>query len=338
MKISAFYGSLYPPGSQDTPKLSGVATTIKNSGFNTVIFSLIHIGSPVNCWTNPAGKKECQVLGDLIYNNTDVNHVPDRIATNGAVVMDYVGIDPTCDWAHYMTEMKTGGVEKIYLSIGGGSPVADFTTIATDIMEYQIVAGKKEPYIPTDSDLYKNFAALRKYLPMVDGIDLDQEEGTDQSMIDAMIAVGNMAIIVGFKEITITPPFDYYLDCYQAAGEAINTFASNNAGNKVNGAVSRIQLQLYSGIYTYPKCMTTWEATAKAIGAKGGGANPILAVGANANGKDEAALYADFNQYSGNYGSGGFVWQYGFMASNLAQYYQAMERGLTGGSWPPASS
>ena len=328
MTLSAFYGGLYGPGSSSSPKLGDAVSGITASDFNTVILSLFHIGSPANCWTGSGGTKHCQKYGDIVFNNT-----PDIVATDGAVQSDWVG---GSGWADDMNTLKAGGVDKIYLSFGGGSPVVDFTTIAENIMQYEDPGKKTGPYIPTDSNLYENFVALRAYLPMVDGIDLDQEESTDQSTTDAMIAFGNMAVAVGFQEVTLVPPFNFYQDCYQAAGEAINAYAAGMTP-PLNGAVTRIGLQLYSGGFEYPSCMTSWAATAQNISAAGGGQCPVLMVGANADGESEHGIYATFNQYTTSYGAGGFIWRYDFIDSSLTCYEQAMTIGLSSGAWPPVS-
>lgn len=321
MSISAFYGSLYPSGSNSTPQLNAsTVAQITASGFDTVIFSLMHIGRP------GVGSQQ---LGDLVYNNT-----PDVVATGGVIQTSFVG-QPGSDWAYYMSQLKAGGVKKIYISIGGGSPVQDYGTIA-GIMQYTDPTNQTGPYIPTTSNLYQNFQALYTYLPMVDGIDLDQEEGNSQTYTDAMTALGNMALAVGFPEVTLVPPFDSYVQCYTDAGVAINTYGTAMA-TPLAGAVTRIGLQLYGGC-----SVSTWALVPATIGTAGGGANPVMTVGASAQGASTTDINNTFGSYVSGFGTtpiaGGFIWEYDYIQSSPACYQQAMALGLAGNTnWPPAS-
>lgn len=324
MSVSAFYGGIYPPGSSATPILDAATTgRIAASGFDTVIFSLMHV--------SPA--KDTQLLGDLVF-----NEAPNIVATGGVIQQSLMGPSGG-DWAYYMNQLKAGGVQKIYISFGGGS-VQDYYNIST-IMRYAEPFTQTGPYIPTDSNLYKNFVALKAYLPMVDGIDLDQEEGTSQNFTDAMTAFGNMALQVGFGEITMVPPSDdnytgSYIDCYTNAGVAINQFGTAMA-NPLNGAVTRINLQLYGGC-----TVSNWSSVPATIGAAGGSANPVMTVGANAEGASTTSINTTFNGYAQNFGpvaiDGGFFWEYSYIAGSLACYQQAMMLGLAADTnWPPAS-
>lgn len=321
MPVSAFYGSLYPSGSSSTPQLNAsTVSLITASGFDTVIFSLMHIGRP------GVGNQQ---LGDLVFNNT-----PDIVATGGVIQTSFVG-QPGSDWAYYMNQLKAGGVKKIYISIGGGSPVQDYGTIAS-IMQYTDPGNQTGPYIPANSNLYQNFAALCAYLPMVDGIDLDQEEDITQTYTDAMTALGNMALAVGFPEVTLVPPFDSFLQCYSNAGVAINTYGAAMT-TPVNGAVTRIGLQLYGGC-----SVNAWSSVPETIGAAGGGANPVLTVGASADGASTTDINNTFYNYTAGFGdtpiAGGFIWEYDYIESSPACYQQAMMLGLAGNTnWPPAS-
>jgi hypothetical protein len=320
MAISAFYGGLGPPGDKsNTPLDQNTVNAITGSGFNTVIISLFHIGRP-----GIPG----QALGDIVFNS------PDIVATNGEIQTGYVG-SPGSDWAYYLTQLKAGGIEKIYLSFGGGDPVEDYTTIANSIMQYE-GPGNQNPYIPESSNLYQNFLALKTYLPMVDGIDIDQEESSGQAYTDAMTAFGNMALSVGFNEITLVPPWDNYLDCYKNAGCAIASFGATLQGSP---GITRIGLQLYGGC-----SVNAWTDVPQNITNSGGNSSPVpvLYVGATAQGASPADINNTFYNYLPTIGSvsidGGFIWEYNYISDNLSCYLQAMNDGLNGNNnWPPAS-
>lgn len=328
MSISAFYGGLGPiTDTTNTPLTQDLVNTITASGFNTVIISLFHIGR------TGVGS---QITGDIIFNHSD-----DVVATDGTIQTGYVG-QPGSDWAFYLNQLKAGGIEKIYLSFGGGGGVQDYTTIVNDIMAYQNSATDSGPYIPQSSNLYQNFVALKQYFPMVDGIDIDQEENPTQQYADAMTALGKMAIEVGFNEITMVPPFDSFAACYLVSAISINMYAAA-LPNPVN-AITRIGLQIYG------ECtVANWADVPAAIGISSfTNQNPLMYVGATAAGatpksppattKDVYKIFKGYLPFGTVPIDGGFIWQYTFIESSLLCYEQAMNAGLSGvTSWPPSS-
>ncbi|HEX6039469.1 hypothetical protein, partial [Longimicrobium sp.] len=209
---------------------------------------------------------------------------------------------------------------------------------------------------PHDSVLYRNVQALRAYLPMVDGIDIDQEEGTDQRHTDAMTAFGIMARSVGFKEITYAPPFDDTRASYHAAAQAINAFALQSEGLEIGtttypysglaypashppvpaslkGFSTRMGLQYYSGGFDTGN-VTRWETAAEAIGAAGGGTAPVLLIGATGWSPDStpvspADMRSFFQQFPSPAWAGGFIWDYGAIHSDLTGYRKAIDAGVT---------
>ena len=302
--ITSFYGegTLVPRALQPQIK------TIKASGFNCVIFGLFHIGAPRPPKTTPQ-------LGEIIFNDPS-------IVANAQV-------SPTFDaWVEQMTELKNsagGKVDKIYFSFGGGG-VVDFATIADRIMQHDAASGW---HIPEQSWLYKNFQALAdKFKGVVDGIDMDQEEGTGPKYINAMTALGKMAFDVGFEEVTLVPPFNRYLACYEAAAKAINEHAANH--NKT-GYVTRLGLQFYSGEFDQSD-IATWQAAADQIGAAGKGAAPVLLLGAIASPArphTPAEVQSFMAQFPSSSWAGGFIWRFQYIEQHgLAAYSQAIVDGL----------
>ena len=345
--ISAFYGSLYPNPNPAVPSFKptlddALVSQIQDSGFTTVILGLFHVaGNP-----QPAPPPATHLLGDIIFNQGP------SVVSGGVIQTSAVGTDPSSDWAHYLNALKsTGSVDKIYLSFGGGSPVEDFTLIISSFLQYLDPTTSCGPYIPCNSSLYLNFQALRTYLPMVDGIDIDQEEGTDSSYIDAMTAFGIMARSVGFGEITYAPPFDSTLAAYQAAAQAINAFALQSASLTIGGTVypysdfaypagsaptpaslpgfsTRLGLQYYSGGFESTD-VASWLTAATAIGSAGGGNAPQLLIGASGwYSNPPGNMVAFFQQYPDPAWAGGFIWDFNAITGNLSGYQNAIQTGL----------
>ena len=117
---------------------------LKDSGFTTVEAWALHVSD----------------TGDFSFNDTP-------IVQNA----EYVG-DP--GWPAALAGLKQGGgVTELYFSIGGWG-VADFANIQ-QLIEQQGSG--------PSSILHRNFAALQSAIPVIDGIDFDDEDNYDQNTI-----------------------------------------------------------------------------------------------------------------------------------------------------------
>ena len=175
-------------------------TDFENSGFNTLILGLFHIGR-----SDAPGPKN---VGDIIFNDGLT------VVHDGVYQFD-------SSWNTELQLLKDSGkVDHIYCSIGGASNVIfDFRTIQL-LIDGPPKGQPKNPYVTygtgPNSTLYKNFSALRKAMPAVDGIDMDNEE-TFAVSTDTMQKFCVMLIELGFK-ITYCPFTDqsYWNECFYA--------------------------------------------------------------------------------------------------------------------------
>ncbi|HEX6041488.1 hypothetical protein, partial [Longimicrobium sp.] len=119
-RLSAMYASLYPKASGYTPVLDDdLVTAIGDSGFTTVILGLFHVAAAPASPPSPGS----HLLGDIVFNQGPA------VVSNGTIQTSVVGTGS--DWAHYLHHLKrSGSVDRIYLSFGGGS-VRDFRNIAS---------------------------------------------------------------------------------------------------------------------------------------------------------------------------------------------------------------
>lgn len=298
--LSSFYGE----GDLNVTNLTPTRiSSIASSGFSSVIFGLFHV----------TGGKGAGTLGEVFYNETplDLNVSNDKSLKS---------------WAQSIQHLKDAGIKKVYFSFGGGS-VGDYENIS-NIMMYKDPTTKTGPYIPQSSFLYQNFLSLKQYFPMVDGIDVDEEEGVDA---DVITAFGNMAFDVGFNELSYAPPFSRSLNNYKAAAIATNAYAKNSQKNAIEGFVTRLNLQCYSdiGLSDIPK----WESVATQIGTAGGGSKPSILIGAaTADNPKPSDLNAFFKGFSQAGSDGGFLWNYSGVKDTLSQSNKAMLKGLSGES------
>jgi hypothetical protein len=173
----------------------GVIDQLRSSGMTTVVAWAVHVNE----------------AGDLIFNDQ-------------AIVRDgeYVG-DP--GWPVTMKKLKAqpSSVERLLFSIGGWE-TGDFNRI-----QKLIAAGGLEP----EGILYRNFAALKKVMPWIDGIDFDDEE-----LYDAETTTGLALMLheVGFT-VTFCPYSneEFWIGCLAQLNE------------KHPGLVSGFNLQCYAG-------------------------------------------------------------------------------------------
>src|SRR5262249_44527117 len=87
-----------------------------------------------------------------------------------------------------------GTISKLYLSIGGGGDVVDFTTIQ------RIYTNNGNSF--NNTSLLKNLVVLRQAFPAIDGIDMDCEDIYDQA---SFVAFCKLVHEIGFEEITFSP-------------------------------------------------------------------------------------------------------------------------------------
>jgi hypothetical protein len=180
-----------------------VIDDLKQSGFYTVVAWAVHV----------------QVNGNLVFNDP-------------IIVQDgkYVG-NP--EWPVLLAELKQDvtSVKRLLFSIGGWG-VQDFPNIKALIFpnpgDYP-----NNPQIGPDTILYRNFQALKKAIPAIDGIDFDDETLYDQP---TTVAFSQMLNTLGYH-VTFCPYVvaDFWIDClYQ-----LNTTTPN--------LVTGFNLQCYAG-------------------------------------------------------------------------------------------
>jgi len=146
----------------------------------------------------------------------------------------YIGDQLWPKFAHDLKNMKRGKVQRITLSIGS-SNFGDFQNLKA-LVDAQ-GTGKK-------SILYKDFAALKKALP-VDAIDLDDENGYDsESTIKFALMLGGLGY-----HVTMNP---YTNSTYwKSVVSQINT--------QMPGVVDGIHLQTFAGGSGNSPCSSTWD-------------------------------------------------------------------------------
>lgn len=175
---------------------SAVIDDLKGSGFTTVVAWCIHVDTG----------------GDLIFNN------PPAIVSNGR----YIG-DP--GWPARLADLKQGGsVNRLLFSVGSGGS-QDFTNIK------QLIQSQGTG---PDSMLYQNFKALLAAIPVIDGIDFDDEDLLDQ---DTIVSFALMLQSIGYREVTFCPYMDisFWVNCLY------------EIDSKAPGLVTGFNLQCYAG-------------------------------------------------------------------------------------------
>jgi hypothetical protein len=174
-----------------------VINPLRTSGMTTVVAWALHV-SPT---------------GDLIYNDKTIVIVRDG---------RYVGAP---QWPELMQRLKVEptSVKRLLFSIGGWKS-GDYKIIRKLI---------KEQGTGPKSILYRNFAALKKTIPGIDGIDFDDEELYDPGVT---IPLALMLHEIGFT-VTFCPytELEFWVEC----------LAKLNGQHP--GLVSGFNLQCYSG-------------------------------------------------------------------------------------------
>lgn len=203
--------AVYAGGPLGPTEISQNLSATQQAGWTTIILSLFHIGRP------DIG----QIYGDIIFNGSPM------VVTEGKYVAD-------SSWPGYVAQLKQQShVTQIYASVGGGSPVQDFTTIQT------IYHDNNNSFDGTW--LMKNFQVLRDTFPAIDGIDMDCEDNYDQP---SFVAFCEMLIGMGFA-ITFCP----YTDLPSNVNPNLGFWEASLAAIEENnsGAVKWWNLQGYDG-------------------------------------------------------------------------------------------
>ena len=166
--LAAFAQGITYPGSN----LVAATPIIQQSGWNTIIFGLFHIGR-IN---HPP-----QIAGDIYFNDT-------LIISQGR----YVG-DPS--WPNAISKLKGGSVTTLLASFGGAKGwVFDFTTIQS------IYESNHNSFDGTN--LQTNLAEFsRIFFPAITTIDMDNEDNYD---VPSFVAFCEMLIKMAFT-ITFCP-------------------------------------------------------------------------------------------------------------------------------------
>lgn len=186
-------------------------TTLKGSGFTTVIVFAIHVD-----YDSSTGNIAIRLNGEP--GQASANLVT-YIASSGTAT--YVG-DP--DWPGTLASLKTGttSVNRILLCLGGWG-TSDFQNIQTILT----ASGGKAALTTT-------FATLHSGIGCVDGIDFDDES---LYSVDTNVALAGVLNQAGFTTVTMCP----YTEIYTW----IQTIIDINT--EYPGFVSGINLQCYAG-------------------------------------------------------------------------------------------
>lgn len=322
---------LYAEGYSSSAFIDQYANDIKNSGFNRLIIGLLHIGNP---------KNKGQAYGDILLNSGDNDLIIHEGSLNPA----------NSAWPKQIDNILAAptNVTSVYFSIGGASKwVFDFRTMQTIIGDERSNGITNSPNNP-DSILFRNFAALKQNFPMVEGIDLDNEEltanGTDNWLTLAFV---QMLSTIGFK-VSFCPftDADFWIACLQEL-------------NKSNpGSVTGFNLQCYAGggLNADPEIMTTeWIQPLQQAMGKDFNASAFISAGLwcrvySTDPQDPGweygtlcpdQVYSQWQQWQSLSLGGGFIWVYDDLQNShkypgsgcsgsmqTADYANAVKKGL----------
>ncbi|HEX8083477.1 MAG TPA: hypothetical protein VF529_04250 [Solirubrobacteraceae bacterium] len=168
---------------------------VRASGFSTVVIWTIHV------W--PDGS----------FHFTDPPIVQDG---------EWVG-DTTWPGLYSRIKQAPSSVDRLLFCVGSAD-AGDFGNIGELI---------KLHGTGSDTELYRNFAALRQAIPEIDGIDFDDEEGVDPATI---VPLAQMLHEIGY-EVTFCPyaEQDTWIECLKTLNDT------------TPGAVTGFNLQCYAG-------------------------------------------------------------------------------------------
>lgn len=232
-----------------------------------------------------------------IYGNGDIVYNGDKLVSNGQYVGDK-------SWAGYLKQLKQGktSVKKIHLSVGSAG-VKDFATIGKLI---------KEQGNGPISILYKNFAALKKELPMIDTIDLDNEDSlVRETVVQFSLLLGK----VGFK-VSFCP---YHSKLFWL-------FCLKDVNTKHKGLVTHFNLQVYDGGRNNNP--VEWQNLTKSIGFSIPVYAGVMTKASGAGGDDQTQIQNKFKTWGKQGIKGGFFWLFDNMGASTASYVTALKKGL----------
>jgi hypothetical protein len=145
------------------------------------------------------------------------------IVSNGA----YIGNQTYPNFASNLASLKTAGVKRITFSIGS-SNFGDFQDIKALVNSTATGGGTG-----TSSTLYKNFQALKKAIPSIDAIDLDDENGYDAA------STVSFSVMLGKLGYHVMP--DAYINA------SYWTSVVKQINSQRAGTVDGVHLQAYAG-------------------------------------------------------------------------------------------
>lgn len=254
--------------------------SVKRSGFNTVVLALGHV--------HYQDSTPDPYYADIYYNNTE-------IVSNGG----YVG---PANWIGLIEQLKQGpdAVERVLFSIGGWD-VGDFANIQRLIADFGT---------GPDSPLYRNFLALKQLFPVIDAIDLDNEEGLDH---DSMVAFCRMLGAIGFQ-VTFCP--------YDEQSGWIQCLAELNRTDP--GLVVGFNLQCYSGGGSNDPGQ--WiDALRAALGEDFPASFVIPGLSTD---DGPAQVHDQFADWAADGIGGGFLWTFESAGAQAPDYAQAIADGV----------
>ena len=252
---------------------------LKNSGFNELIVWSVEVKSN----------------GDLNLNG----EFP--LTSNGA----YIGNQTWPLFRHDLMNIKSGTVKRVTLSIGS-SNYGDWEDVKA-LVDSQ-GTGKS-------SILYKDFAALKKALP-IDAVDFDDENSYDApSTVKFAVMLGKLGYHVTMNPYTNS-------NYWTSVVSQINTDRA--------GTVDGIHLQTFAGGEGNSPCASEWNFGSVPVFpgiSDQPGTNPYLTPK-----QAEAAM----KNWHGQCGiTGGWVWIFDQIAGTklVGKYAQAITTGVTGAPW-----
>lgn len=245
---------------------------LKKSGFNTVILALAH--------PHPQA--------DIYYGDTLIIHKAAYVGPAG--------------WPELVASLLKGPttVNRVLLSIGGAG-VGDFGNIASLI---------KQHGTGPETDLYRNFQALKTLFPAVTCVDLDDEEALDASVI---VQFSLMLGRIGLKT-TFCPYYDssFWVDCLQQIEQA------------APGQVVGFNLQCYSGGGGNEPAH--WIAAIRQV--MGDSFPAAFVTPGLSTAQTPDAIREQFEAWRSSGINSGFLWTYEGAESQAPAYAQAIKEGL----------
>jgi hypothetical protein len=308
----AYNSAAYCSGILGPGQIQNQIADVQGSGLTTVILWALHIGRT----SIPE-----QQYGDLIFND-----FPQGLLVSGGK-FNPGNSTAIAAWPTQVAQLKQGGsVSKIFISVGGAPPwVEDFTTLA-----HMFKNGMAETVTANIGELQAAFTFDGTCV--IDGFDIDCEEGFDQSTV---VQFCEILFRYGF-EVTFCPfdRADWWQGCMQALWSQ-------------GMQVSWWNLQCYAGGHDNRDNLSTWlDALAGVVGEPAASSYlvPGLAV-AGANDTWDGQCPTGANSICttaagwSNLGlPGAFVWKYDSIVANptlcsgnskLAAYVAAINDGLS---------